>query len=773
MAAQVQQQLEGMVPELRKLTELQIFTDEEVRDIVERRRKFEYAVISSDLVYSRNSYREYISYEIELDRVLQKRLRKVKSSDNSASVRYTVPSDRGNVPIKVIVRRRIHRLFNRCLKRFVTNIELWKEYCAFCYRIKAFGVMNRAIMDALSKNPTCEALWKIAVKYTLTLNGSIAARNVIQLALRANPRSLSLFMLLLELEVQAGYKIHELSESPTDDNYEEPVELSTKTWVTILRHSLKTLKDGDVFRMLFFGASICARVSRVTSFTQALNDYDVFAKLLFDEMFSRRDKYPLLGLYIWQHRLLEAIVSQKTEGIDSIDPNEVFTAMIDDCESNPGMTTLIARFIDVVLTEQGYNEPSDAGTTDEILWYTDVDGGDQDDTNGSLHDTDLGHPCDAEIDIYCEGVSILKDICFLRITPEIYDQLSQNCEFTRRMLTRKQLTQLKCIYRNFVLQKVQNTVIALKNADNDIVDTVASSADDVVRLVKGHLQGFASTVSVYSLCIGMCKHMPEDILVPFSTMVESNVLKVLARNDVKEHIRIGVTLLILGWDRVTPERKLALLKSCTVALNRDQLLLGVDIVLESGQEPLVQLVMHLLDASGKLIVEDIADGGTLINALLSKVEKQVPNLVEYLSHWDSNTNSHRNVDVITVATALWCIARIMATVDTKLKVIGSTDSTPDECNAISRESSGTVHHVIKLCEEAVNASSRITIQDRGLQAIFQSRCWSRYLQCAKWIEELQLLYPMLEINDIELTSDTVASRAYAQLGTGFISNLKH
>lgn len=82
MAARVQQQLEDMVPELRKLKELQIFNEEEVREIVKRRRKYEYMVISTDPVFARNSYREYISYELELDRLLQRRLRKAQNLSN-------------------------------------------------------------------------------------------------------------------------------------------------------------------------------------------------------------------------------------------------------------------------------------------------------------------------------------------------------------------------------------------------------------------------------------------------------------------------------------------------------------------------------------------------------------------------------------------------------------------------------------------------------------------------------------------------------------------
>lgn len=78
MAARVQQQLEDMVPELRKLKELQLFNEDEVRDIVKHRRKYEYMVISTDPAFARNSYKEYISYELELDRLLQGRLRKAQ-----------------------------------------------------------------------------------------------------------------------------------------------------------------------------------------------------------------------------------------------------------------------------------------------------------------------------------------------------------------------------------------------------------------------------------------------------------------------------------------------------------------------------------------------------------------------------------------------------------------------------------------------------------------------------------------------------------------------
>ncbi|ORM42369.1 U3 small nucleolar RNA-associated protein 6 [Babesia sp. Xinjiang] len=782
MAARVQQQLEGMVPELRKLVELQLFTDGEARQIVERRRKYEYAIISTDPVYSRNSFRECINYEIELDRLLQQRLRRAKSQSDSADVRYQVKSDHGSVPIKVIVRRRIHRIFNRCLKRFPTHIELWKEYGAFCHRIKAFGVMNRAIMNALAKNPTCEALWKIAAKYTLTLKGSLAARSVIQMALRSNPRSLSLFVLLLELEVQLGYKLFQHSDSSNAEAGVLHADISTKTWITIIQHAIKALKGDDIFKMLFFGAAICARVSRVSDFAKGLKGYGDFASLVFTEMFNRRTEYPLLGLYVWQHRLLESLLMQRCDSPNSSSgPDAVFGSIVKDCTENPTMMPPVCRFIYVVTTSEEPTTAIEAEGNGGPAWITDVEGSAHDAADvapKSVESTQFDGSED-EVDRYCCGIHSLKDICLLRSISEEYDSLSQRCEFVKGMLYRHQLIALRGKYRNFFLQKMHSAVRELESiiadlGNKDLVVTLLASQDDLLRLVAGQIaaqRGHTISFSGYSLSIEMSRHIASGSFVPFVEVLKSSILKTLGSTELKEEIKSSILILFLGWDSVDANCKLEAVRKSSVNLTRHQLLAGVDAAMRSVVDDiqLVDLVISLMSSSERLLIDDIASDGTVVNSLFSVVEKRIPTVSDYLRNHRVNHLGLRNFDLLSIAISIWQVGCIMSKLKTKFTSIGYSESVNDTCDMVSPEYTQSVREMIDLCEAMVSASNSVKISDTRIRLAFRSRCWHRYLQCAKELEQLHTTMPILNWHELNCSSDSVAARAYSQLGTGFVS----
>jgi len=53
---------------------------------------------------------------------------------------------------KVIVIKRIIFIFDRLTNKFQQDIGLWKEYCLFCYKIKANKMFFKAVSNALTVN---------------------------------------------------------------------------------------------------------------------------------------------------------------------------------------------------------------------------------------------------------------------------------------------------------------------------------------------------------------------------------------------------------------------------------------------------------------------------------------------------------------------------------------------------------------------------------------------------------------------------------------------
>ncbi|CDR97198.1 U3 small nucleolar RNA-associated protein 6, putative [Babesia bigemina] len=789
MAARVQHQLEDMVPELRRFSELQLFTESEVQDIVKCRRKYEYAVISTDPVYARNSFREYIRYEVELDRLLQERLRQAKSKEEKSDVRYNVPAEHGKVPIKVTVRRRIHRIFNRCLKRFGTEVELWKEYCAFCYRIKAFNVLNRAIMGALSKNPTCEALWKVATQYTMTLKGSVAARRVVKMALRANPRSLSLFTLLLELEVQVTQRLADYAKSGEDGSPGEvdPEEISTKTWSTIMRHALKSLKGSDIFKMLFFGATVCARVQRAPGFANALGDYGEFSSLVFNEMFNRRLPHPVLGLYVWQHRLLESLLVHRSEPSDACPPPEtVFGEMVEDCASSPAMMPVVCRFINVVIASEDDTTPeagATSGGADEPSWVMDVDGSQPDVTSTNKRSATESAPSesdDPEIDACCGGIDSVKDICFLRPTSDGFESSTQQCEYVRGMIDAKQLRALGALFRKHFAGVVSASAsklgpIALRSQGNDIAEALLSSDDDLLRLVA--LQVTQSTakshsVSGYSLAIEFSRHVDSACLAPFVAMVNRSILHSLRSTHIKESSKSGMLIRLIEWEHLSDAAKIEAARNVSVDLTRQQLLQGVTaaVKLAGSDAHLVEIVVHLLDLSAKVIIDDFTGSGDLVATVFNAVSKRIIDPVGHLRQYRTNNRSSRNAALLCVVISFWQVDCTMSSLKEKLGGNGFGGFTSKRSGASPAAYAKEAREVINLCDAAVMACDSVNVSDVGLKLGLRNRCWQLYVQCAKALEQLDFETMVLNLHSYNFSSDAVAARAYAQLGSAFVTN---
>ncbi|KAK1932712.1 hypothetical protein X943_000459 [Babesia divergens] len=787
MAARVQQQLEDMVPELRKLKELQLFNEDEVRDIVKHRRKYEYMVISTDPVFSRNSYKEYISYELELDRLLQGRLRKAQKLSKNSSVSMNVESDRGSVPIRVVVRRRIHRIFKRCLTRFVTAIDLWKEYCAFCYRIKAFGVMNRAIMAALAKNPTCEPLWKIAAKYTLTLKGSIAAKNVVQMALRANPRSLALFILLLEQEVHSTHQVFQYSQDPDtkDHTVVDQVELSAKTWSIIVSHAINALQGGDVFKMLFFAAALCARVQQLTLFAKELKDYGEFAAMVFNEMFNSRHKHPLLGLYVWQHRLLESLLMQKHEGTEAVpSPSKVFSAIMEDCKCNHAMMPIVSQFINTVVSSEINNVGKQEHVNSESLWMVDVEGSLMSPSNKVEDNTGTSFQIcedpEDDMDKYCENIECLKDICFLRQISPDFDQKNQACPYTRGMLNRRSLLKLKEVYSEFISEKLSNTIRSITAAADtmrgeELHAALHSNTDELVEFLMQQIAvpgAFIYNINAYRLALQLVKRLSDGPRKAFTDVVKHSMLCSIGNPELSEIERNKMVSLLLRSDHFSIDTKLEVTQKSFVNLTQQQLLSAVGSAVHSiaDDTSMLEVVLSLMSASYAVLVEDFIKESEVVHRIFAAMLRRMPALFEALQNYRGNRLTLRNFSLLSVVASFWQVYCTMEKLNSEIKQAGCSEFLNDNCEAASQAYASVARKVVDLCENALEASAHVSITDNVKKAQFMNRCWNQYLKCAKDLEQLDLLLPIFNLHTFNISSDSIAARAFAQLGKNFVVN---
>jgi len=143
MADAVERLMEDMLPELEDLVKRELFTNDEIRSTIQKRRNFEYTLKRRQL--ERVDYLRYIQFEIRFDLLRRKRKKRMNTG------KITVSDHAGA--------RRIHGLYNRALRRFKSDVTLWAQYINFCKSSGAQRQLGRVYASALQANPLCISLW--------------------------------------------------------------------------------------------------------------------------------------------------------------------------------------------------------------------------------------------------------------------------------------------------------------------------------------------------------------------------------------------------------------------------------------------------------------------------------------------------------------------------------------------------------------------------------------------------------------------------------------
>lgn len=185
MADTVEQYMQDMVPELDDLRRKSIFSEDEIRHIVRRRRDFEYSLQRKP--GKQQDYLNYVRYEIAMESLRQRRSRALRWRKRSVS-------DYSGV-------RRIHQILTRATLRFKADLRLWYQHVDFCLRSGSSTVLQRVLMKAVKFHPKEASLWLLAADRELRQGHVDAARKLLMRALRCLPKSVKVLSEFLRLEV--------------------------------------------------------------------------------------------------------------------------------------------------------------------------------------------------------------------------------------------------------------------------------------------------------------------------------------------------------------------------------------------------------------------------------------------------------------------------------------------------------------------------------------------------------------------------------------------
>ena len=173
MADSVRRILEEMVPELDALQEAGYFSAAEIRQIIQRRQDFEYAL--QRRLPIKTDWLRAIAYEQTLERL--RALRKTQRNITSSRKKTTLTD--------YCIIRRTHKLYERMLRKFKGDLSLWNEWLQFCARVRSTAQMSKVLTRMMQLFPTEGAVWTTAASWELERHGNAGvARSLMQTGLR-------------------------------------------------------------------------------------------------------------------------------------------------------------------------------------------------------------------------------------------------------------------------------------------------------------------------------------------------------------------------------------------------------------------------------------------------------------------------------------------------------------------------------------------------------------------------------------------------------------
>jgi len=251
MAEVVFQHLEGMLPELEDMERMGVFSREELRIIIKKRTDFEYKL--QKRVVEKHDILKYLEYELNLDLLLKKRLKRLKLK------KYTTAG--------MSVTKRIHDIFQKAVQKFGDDLQLWLKYVEFCKSTdskRALGKVFAKLMQAHASNPD---VWILAAKHEFEESGNPeTARSLMQRALRNNRQSTKLWHEYFRLELMHIEKIKKRREmlgvggidlkGNTEIDPEMMEEfLSNKIPHIVYKNAIKDMPEDIEFRLRFLDIS--------------------------------------------------------------------------------------------------------------------------------------------------------------------------------------------------------------------------------------------------------------------------------------------------------------------------------------------------------------------------------------------------------------------------------------------------------------------------------------------------------------------------------------
>ena len=159
MAERVQAIMEAMVPELEDLRKRGLCTLPEVKALIKRREAAEYRLARR--APTREDYLTALQLEMNLESLIRLRRKRLGMPRRGAS--------------DYAIRKRMHFIFDRALRRFRGDEELWLQWANYAERTRARARLARLFARGLAMLPRSSVLWIRAASWELEGRNSQAS----------------------------------------------------------------------------------------------------------------------------------------------------------------------------------------------------------------------------------------------------------------------------------------------------------------------------------------------------------------------------------------------------------------------------------------------------------------------------------------------------------------------------------------------------------------------------------------------------------------------
>ncbi|KAK8786667.1 hypothetical protein V5799_023552 [Amblyomma americanum] len=237
MAELVQKNIESFIPELEQMERVGLADRDEVREILRRRKRFEYRLRRRKK--SKEDYLTYIQYELNLYELLQKRRARLRIGDKKPEIDF-------------IITKRINRLFKKAVLMFSGDTKLWLSHISFCVKMGWNHVVGTLYTRMLNLHSHKPEMWVAAAKWHLESNASPElARKLLQKGLQFNNKSSLLWHEYFRMELIFVDKVRKrkevlgIGEKKDDDMEVEDAVLEAKIPALIYDAAVKSIPDVD------------------------------------------------------------------------------------------------------------------------------------------------------------------------------------------------------------------------------------------------------------------------------------------------------------------------------------------------------------------------------------------------------------------------------------------------------------------------------------------------------------------------------------------------